>query len=245
MQEIKKRLSSAPCLAYPQKNKEFYLETSYTEESMGAALYQKHDLDNRIVAYASKTLSAVEKKYFDIINYVKGCMVCCQFQPPSTRHRAPLQTKDLVLPWSDIQIDWIEPVTRSSSENKYLLTVTSCFTKWVECLPARSNTAVTTALLLVNHVFLSWGLPSLHASEATVMGIVCAYAGKESSTCVVTACPLVNAPSSSTALAMTISPPLIDASTSVPVVVPGVRESSLATVGGGNPRGSLRRTLDR
>ena len=91
--------------------------------------------------------------------YVKGCLTCCQFQPSRPLDRAPLQSRGITFPWSHLQIDWIGPVPKSSRGNKYLLTVTCAFTKWVECLPAPNDTAVTTAVLLLNHVFSRWGLP--------------------------------------------------------------------------------------
>ncbi|KAL7383752.1 hypothetical protein ABVT39_016910 [Epinephelus coioides] len=57
---------------------------------------------------------------------------------------------------------------KSSRGNKYLLTVTCSFTKWVECLPAPNDTAVTTAVLLLNHVFSRWGLPlSVNSDRGT------------------------------------------------------------------------------
>uniref|UniRef100_H3B6Z0 Gypsy retrotransposon integrase-like protein 1 n=1 Tax=Latimeria chalumnae TaxID=7897 RepID=H3B6Z0_LATCH len=336
--ELKKRLSKVPCLAYAEKDKEFFLETGYADSNISAVLYQKHDTDNRVVAYVSKTLSEVEKKlsdcekfglynileitykekkdgnvsssrivawtltlqglpfevkyaknkknilaqgiaelhdctateqeqqnvvtrqdskqkpintvlqlcsevpsfdlvkmqkeddtlgkfyqyienpeeneispynlqtnfelrtmfnkkqkfqlrnglliriyratyetlkqvaywpnmYQDVQDYTKGCLVCCRFQSSSPKHRAPLQTKGITMPWSDLQIDWIGPVTRSSRGNKYLLTVTCLFTKWIECLPAPNDTAETTAMLLINHVFSCWGLPMRTESD--------------------------------------------------------------------------------
>lgn len=95
----------------------------------------------------------------DVARYVRGCLVCCQFQPTKPLHRAPLQRKGVSYPWSSIQIDWVGPVARSARGNKYLLTVTCAFTKWVECLPATNDTAETTAVLLLNHVFSRFGLP--------------------------------------------------------------------------------------
>ncbi len=91
--------------------------------------------------------------------YVQSCLVCCQFQPSRPLNRAPLQKRGITFPWSHLQVDWIGPVPKSSRGNKYLLTVTCSFTKWVECLPAPNDTAVTTATLLLNHVFSRWGLP--------------------------------------------------------------------------------------
>ncbi len=96
----------------------------------------------------------------DVAEYVKGCLVCCQFQPANPNHRAPLQRKGMTFPWSDLQIDWVGPLPRSTrGGNKYFLTVVCEFTKWIECLPAPNDTAETTACLLMNHIFSRFGLP--------------------------------------------------------------------------------------
>ncbi|RXN20362.1 ribonuclease H-like protein [Labeo rohita] len=50
----------------------------------------------------------------DIAEYVKGCLVRCQFQPANPNHRAPLQRKGMTFPWSDLQIDWVGPLPRST-----------------------------------------------------------------------------------------------------------------------------------
>ncbi len=95
----------------------------------------------------------------DLAEYVKGCLVCCQFQPANPNHRAPLQRKGMTFPWSDLQIDWVGPLPRSTRGNKYFLTVVCVITKWIECLPAPDDTAETTACLLMNHIFSRFGLP--------------------------------------------------------------------------------------
>ncbi len=95
----------------------------------------------------------------DVAEYVKGCLVCCQFQPANPNHRAPLHRKEMTFPWSDLQIDWVGPLPRSTWGNKYFLTVVCEFTKWIECLPAPNDTAETTACLLMNHIFSRFGLP--------------------------------------------------------------------------------------
>lgn len=62
---IKDKLCSAPCLAYPDKDKEFYLEASFSSHCLSAALATKHDTDKRVIAYASQPLSSVEIKFSD------------------------------------------------------------------------------------------------------------------------------------------------------------------------------------
>lgn len=47
MQELKRLLCSAPCLAYPDPNKGFYLEAGFSQHCMSAGLYQIHDKDKR------------------------------------------------------------------------------------------------------------------------------------------------------------------------------------------------------
>ncbi|XDV52300.1 hypothetical protein PO909_021043 [Leuciscus waleckii] len=95
----------------------------------------------------------------DVAEYVRECLVCCQFHPTNLTPRAPLQRRGITFPWSDLQIDWVGPLPRSSRGNKYFLTVVCQFTKWVECLPAPNDTAQTTAYLLMNHIFSRFGLP--------------------------------------------------------------------------------------
>ncbi|KAL1268859.1 hypothetical protein QQF64_034222 [Cirrhinus molitorella] len=63
--ELKRHLCSAPCLAYPNPQKEFYLEAGFSNHCLSAGLYQRYDQDKRVVAYASKTLLPPELKYTD------------------------------------------------------------------------------------------------------------------------------------------------------------------------------------
>ncbi|ROL52547.1 hypothetical protein DPX16_11652 [Anabarilius grahami] len=54
----------------------------------------------------------------DVAEYVRGCLVCCQFQPANPTHRAPLQRRGVTFPLSDLQIDWVGPLTRSTRGNR-------------------------------------------------------------------------------------------------------------------------------
>ncbi len=52
----------------------------------------------------------------------------------------------------DLQIDWLGPLPRSTQGNKYFLTV-------VLRIHKVNDTAETTACLLINHIFLRFGMP--------------------------------------------------------------------------------------
>eukprot|EP00731_Ephydatia_muelleri_P020333 Em0013g60a len=61
--ELKKRLVSAPILVMPCFNHKFILDTDASGEGLGAVLSQSVDGQERVVAYASKTLSKTEHRY--------------------------------------------------------------------------------------------------------------------------------------------------------------------------------------
>ena len=54
-------LSSPTIMAYPDFSKEFTLHTDASKEGLGAMLYQKKNGVMRVIAYASRELSAAEK----------------------------------------------------------------------------------------------------------------------------------------------------------------------------------------
>ena len=64
--QLKKALTEAPVLAYPDYSKPFILETDASLKGLGAVLSQKGD-DNeiRVVAYASRSLRPSEKSMRD------------------------------------------------------------------------------------------------------------------------------------------------------------------------------------
>ena len=61
---LKQCLISAPILAFPNYNKPFLLDTDASEVGIGAVLSQQDDSGReRVIAYASRTLSKPERKY--------------------------------------------------------------------------------------------------------------------------------------------------------------------------------------
>jgi len=60
---VKNRLTNTPILTFPDYSKEFTLDTDASQEGIGAVLSQEQDGQERVVAYASRTLSKAERKY--------------------------------------------------------------------------------------------------------------------------------------------------------------------------------------
>ena len=61
--ELKSLCISAPILAYADFSKPFKLHTDASQTGLGAVLYQEQDGLDRVIAYASRSLTTAEKKY--------------------------------------------------------------------------------------------------------------------------------------------------------------------------------------
>lgn len=64
-------------------------------------------------------------------------------------------------PWHQIGIDFIGPLTPTADDgNKFLLTVSDYFTKWVEAIPTKDKMAST-----VSNALFKVGLPLLECVQ--------------------------------------------------------------------------------
>ena len=61
LEEIVKRLTNPPVLAYPDCSQPFILHTDASKDGLGAVLYQVQAGKMRIIGYASRTLSPAER----------------------------------------------------------------------------------------------------------------------------------------------------------------------------------------
>ena len=60
---LKQRLTTAPILAFPDCSKPFVLDTNASHDGIGAVLSQVYEGTERVVAYTSRSLTKVERKY--------------------------------------------------------------------------------------------------------------------------------------------------------------------------------------
>ncbi|XP_037834631.1 uncharacterized protein LOC112450568 [Kryptolebias marmoratus] len=63
LEELKRRLTSAPVLGYPLDSGELLLDTDASDCGIGAVLSQIQEGEERVLAYGSKCLSATERNY--------------------------------------------------------------------------------------------------------------------------------------------------------------------------------------
>jgi hypothetical protein len=61
-------------------------------------------------------------------------------------------------PFQKISIDFVCPLPRSSKGNQYMLTVSDCFTRWLEVFPCRRANAQVVVNKLVTEIFPWFGV---------------------------------------------------------------------------------------
>ncbi|KAJ8335463.1 hypothetical protein SKAU_G00388050 [Synaphobranchus kaupii] len=95
----------------------------------------------------------------DTLDWVSTCIACQKFEKVKTE--APeLKPIKPVSPWYMIDVDLIGPFKASSKGNRYCLTATDFFTKWVEAIPIKEKMAVATSQALMD-MFYTHGAPEV------------------------------------------------------------------------------------
>ena len=89
---LKRALISAPILAFPDFNRDFILDTDASTDGLGAVLSQQSAEGEKVIAYASRTLTKAERQYCttrkEMLALVWGIR---QFRPTSMDERSRLE----------------------------------------------------------------------------------------------------------------------------------------------------------
>ncbi|CAF1203337.1 unnamed protein product, partial [Didymodactylos carnosus] len=97
--------------------------------------------------------SSVEK-------YIKSCSKCQQFN--ISKKKKPGYLKTISSPDGPFQItaiDYVGPLNRSPSENRYVLAITDLFTRWITAVALPSSTTAVTAEAIFKHYICHYGVP--------------------------------------------------------------------------------------
>lgn len=97
----------------------------------------------------------------DIRRYVSECAIC-ERSKTTIHTRAPLQiTSTGEKAFDHVFIDYMGPVTPSEEGYKYIFVATCDLTKFSVAIPTMDHTAATTASVLLEHIILKYGFPSV------------------------------------------------------------------------------------
>ena len=145
------------------------------KEFRNDALVECHDVPTAGHMGVAKTLDRIRDLYFwpnmksDVIKYLRKCKVCAMIRSPSdAKHGLMGQRKAVAFPFQSLSIDFIGPLPRSKSGNRFILAVSDIFSKFVflKALPKANSKSV--CKFLEEQVFLIFGVPqSLICDNAT------------------------------------------------------------------------------
>ena len=111
-----------------------------------------------------RTLARLRARFFwvgfkdDVVNKCNTCHACQARNMPTKPIKAPLKPYIVGVPMERIQMDIIGPLPETSLGNKYVLSVTCCFTKWTESYPLKNITAKTVASTFVKEFICRYSL---------------------------------------------------------------------------------------
>ncbi|VDI02863.1 Hypothetical predicted protein [Mytilus galloprovincialis] len=120
----------------------------------------------------NKTKEKLAQRYYwyemkeDIQIWISQCDICGANKPPQKLLRAPLGKMPVGGPLDRLATDLLGPLPLTPRNNRYILTVTDYFTKWVEVFPVPDQTATTCANIILNDVICRFGFPlAIHSDQ--------------------------------------------------------------------------------
>jgi hypothetical protein len=102
----------------------------------------------------------------DLRKAVATCGDCLAKQQGSNLKRGTLQPRRAGYPFQRLYVDLVGPLSISSKNNKYLLTIEDSFTRYAAVLPIPNKEAVTVARSLVDRFICVYGCPvTIHSDQ--------------------------------------------------------------------------------
>ncbi|XP_062510638.1 uncharacterized protein K02A2.6-like isoform X2 [Corticium candelabrum] len=118
-----------------------------------------------------KTLKRINERFMwhgivhDTQTMIKTCNICQRANREMTTSVPELHPIPVKLPWYHIGIDFVGPITPVSTEGqRFILTISDYFSKWVEAVALPSKCASDVARALFK-IFMRMGLPQVITTD--------------------------------------------------------------------------------
>lgn len=141
------------------------------EKLVPAILKYYHESPNSTHGGIKQTMDRVKKSFYwptlnsDVRKFVKTCHLCQLSKQAQNSKVGFLSSVGPTRCMERVFIDYVGPLPRSSSGNKYILTVVDGFSKFVTLIPTRNATAETTTRVLKSRVIGYFGCPEVVVTD--------------------------------------------------------------------------------
>ena len=100
----------------------------------------------------------------DVRSYLASCTVCLACKSPCPR-RAPMGHVDVGYRWDRVAMDLLDMYVTTAKDNRYVLVMVDCFSRWTETCPLSDKTALAVADAFFQHIVCRFGMPMVIHSD--------------------------------------------------------------------------------
>lgn len=137
-------------------------------------LFKYHDEPTAGHYGIDRTINRITPNYYwpkmraEITDYVKSCIECKRYKPSNMKPSGLLQTVSSKRRFEIIAIDLFGPLPRTPQGNQWILIVEDLCSRWTELFALAEASAENCATILLNEVFLRYGIPRrVHSDNGT------------------------------------------------------------------------------
>ena len=118
-----------------------------------------------------KTLERLRRNFYwprmsySVERHVRGCFACNRSKHLRRKYRAPLQEFSAGAPLEKVHVDILGPLPVTPNGNRYILLIVDQFSKWIEGVALKDQTAESVADAMVNQFFARFGCPQELVSD--------------------------------------------------------------------------------
>lgn len=157
---------------YNNEGVDFTLQLIVPKALMETLLRYYHDIQSAGHLGANKMIHRIQEKFYwtnmkrSVEDYCEKCDLCAARKPPKQRYRAPLGQYLVGEPMERVAIDILGPLPITQNNNRYILVLCDCFTKWTEAYAIPNQESETVAKVIVNEFISRFGTPlQIHSDQ--------------------------------------------------------------------------------
>ncbi|GBP22628.1 hypothetical protein EVAR_13908_1 [Eumeta japonica] len=119
----------------------------------------------------NKTLHRISQQFYFpgmrryVINYLKTCVECQRYKPDNLKPMGLLQTPVPAQRFEVVAVDLFGPLPKGPKGERWVMIMEDTASKWIELFPLADATAEACAKVLIEEVFLRFGVPRRMVSD--------------------------------------------------------------------------------